>query len=184
SAAKNHEWVAVVVDPEDYALVLREFDETGGATRLETRRKLAQTAFARTAAYDAAVSNWFASQLGGDMPRRKSFAGHLRQPLRYGENPHQQAVFYTGGEKRFGVSTAHQLQGKELSYNNIADTDAAFELAAEFDSKIPACVIVKHANPCGVALGSSLADAYKKALACDPLSAFGGIVAFNPALDA
>ncbi len=117
-------------------------------------------------------------------PRRRSFAGTLRQKLRYGENPHQQAAFYVTGDKRFGVATAQQLQGKELSYNNINDTDAAYELVAEFGAAKPACVIVKHANPCGVAVGDSLADAYRKALACDPVSAFGGVLAFNQTIDA
>ncbi len=139
-------------------------------------------------AYDAAVSNWLAGELAkeGDEapPRRRALAGHLRQPLRYGENPHQKAAFYVTGEQRPGVATAEQVQGKELSYNNINDTDAAYELVAEFDPKQKAaCVIVKHANPCGVALGSDLADAYRKALACDPVSAFGGILAFNRPLD-
>jgi phosphoribosylaminoimidazolecarboxamide formyltransferase / IMP cyclohydrolase len=182
AAAKNHEWVAVVVDPEDYTVILDEIAK--GGTTAVTRRRLAQTAYARTAAYDTAVSNWLATQLEDNEPsRRRAFAGTLRQKLRYGENPHQEAAFYVTGDKRFGVATAEQLQGKELSYNNINDTDAAFELVSEFDPAKPACVIVKHANPCGVALGSSLADAYKKALACDPVSAFGGIIAFNRALD-
>src|SRR6185437_10641858 len=187
SAAKNHEWVTVVVDPQDYAAVLDEMAKNSGATSEELRRRLAQTAFARTAAYDAAVSNWFAGELAKDgeknPPRRRALAGELRQSLRYGENPHQEAAFYVTGEKRFGVSTAQQLQGKELSYNNINDTDAAYELVAEFDPSTPACAIIKHANPCGVAIGSDLADAYKKALACDPVSAFGGILAFNRKLD-
>jgi len=185
AAAKNHEWVTVVVDPEDYAVVLAEI--ANGGTTAATRRKLAQIAYARTAAYDAAVSNWLADELakGGDVdpPRRRAVAGTLRQKLRYGENPHQQAAFYSTGDKRFGVATAEQIQGKELSYNNINDTDAAFELVSEFDPARAACAIIKHANPCGVALGASLADAYKKALACDPVSAFGGIVAFNRTLD-
>lgn len=184
AASKNHEWVTVVVDVEDYAAVLSEMDANNGATTFETRKKLAQIAYARTAAYDAAVSNWFAGELGGKAPRRRAFAGHLRQSLRYGENPHQDAAFYATGEKRYGVSTAAQLQGKELSYNNINDTDAAYELVAEFDPKISAaCAIIKHANPCGVALGANLTEAYKKALACDPVSAFGGILAFNRKLD-
>jgi phosphoribosylaminoimidazolecarboxamide formyltransferase/IMP cyclohydrolase len=187
SAAKNHEWVAVVVDPEDYAVVLSEMRANEGATTPALRRKLAQTAFARTAAYDAAVSNWFAGALEKDgetsPPRRRALAGHLRQALRYGENPHQSAAFYTTGEKRFGVASAQQLQGKELSYNNINDTDAAYELVAEFGADHPACAIIKHANPCGVALGANLADAYRKALACDPVSAFGGVLAFNRKLD-
>jgi phosphoribosylaminoimidazolecarboxamide formyltransferase/IMP cyclohydrolase len=188
AASKNHGFVTVVVDPEDYAVVLAELQSYDCATTEGLRRRLAQTAYARTAAYDAAVSNWLAEQLAktGDAepPRRRAFAGHLRQKLRYGENPHQQAAFYTTGEKRYGVSTAQQLQGKELSYNNINDTDAAYELVAEFDPKAsPACAIIKHANPCGVALGASLVDAYRKALACDPVSAFGGVLAFNRTLD-
>ena len=188
SAAKNHDWVTVVVDTEDYAAVLAEMDANKGATSATLRRKLAQIAFARTAAYDSAVSNWLANECAKDgdksPPRRRAFAGILRQSLRYGENPHQAAAFYATGEKRFGVATARQLQGKELSYNNINDTDAAYELVAEFAaSASPACAIIKHANPCGVALGASLAEAYKKALACDPLSAFGGVLAFNKTLD-
>jgi phosphoribosylaminoimidazolecarboxamide formyltransferase/IMP cyclohydrolase len=188
AAAKNHDYVAVVVDPEDYATVLAELESHNGATSSVLRRQLAQRAYARTAAYDAAVSNWFADELakGGDdsPPAYRSFAGRLRQKLRYGENPHQQAAFYVTGEKRCGVATAEQLQGRELSYNNINDTDAAYELVAEFDPAVaPACAIIKHANPCGVALGSSIADAYRKALACDPVSAYGGILAFNRTLD-
>jgi phosphoribosylaminoimidazolecarboxamide formyltransferase/IMP cyclohydrolase len=185
AAAKNHEWVTVIVDPEDYAIVVSEI--AAGGVSDQTRRKLAQIAFARTAAYDAAVSAWLAdvaAKSGDAEPRRRrSLAGILDQKLRYGENPHQEAAFYAASEKRFGVATALQLQGKELSYNNINDTDAAYELVAEFDPAIPACAIIKHANPCGVALGSSLVDAYAKALACDPVSAFGGILAFNAPLD-
>jgi phosphoribosylaminoimidazolecarboxamide formyltransferase / IMP cyclohydrolase len=185
AASKNHEWVAVVVDPEDYAVVLEEI--AAGGTTEKARRRLAQVAFARTAAYDAAVSGWFGHQLvlndGAGFPRRISFAGKMKQPLRYGENPHQSAAFYDNGWPMPGVASAQQLQGKELSYNNINDTDAAFELVSEFDPSRAACAIIKHANPCGVALGSSLADAYRKALACDPVSAFGGIIAFNRTLD-
>jgi len=185
SAAKNHDWVTVVVDVEDYAAVLAEMDANMGGTTLALRRKLAQIAYARTAAYDAAVSNWFATQLEGEEPpRRRAFAGTLRQSLRYGENPHQDAAFYATGEKRPGVSTATQLQGKELSYNNINDTDAAYELVGEFDPAAhAACAIIKHANPCGAALAGSLKEAYEKALSCDPVSAYGGIVAFNRTLD-
>ncbi len=188
AAAKNHGWVTVVVDPEDYDAVLAALGEHGGATSAGLRRKLAQTAYARTASYDAAVSNWLAGVLAKDgdaePPRWRAFAGRLRQPLRYGENPHQSAAFYATGEKRFGVATAMQLQGKELSYNNINDTDAAYEAVAEFDPRAhAACAIIKHANPCGVALGKSLREAYLKALACDPVSAFGGILAFNRPLD-
>jgi phosphoribosylaminoimidazolecarboxamide formyltransferase/IMP cyclohydrolase len=184
AAAKNHDWVTVVVDPEDYARVSAEFAATGGKIGEKLRRELAEIAFARTAAYDAAVASWLAQQNATEAPRRRSFAGRLRQGLRYGENQHQQAAFYATSEKRFGVTTATQLQGKELSYNNISDTDAAYELVAEFDAKVPACAIIKHANPCGVALGPSLAEAYRNALACDPVSAFGGVLAFNRTLDA
>ena len=182
SAAKNHAHVAVVVDVEDYAPLLAELEAQGGATRLAFRRALALTAYGRTAAYDAAVSAWMAGQVPG-VPRRRSFAGVLAQGLRYGENPHQAAAFYTDGSNRPGVATARQVQGKELSYNNINDTDAAFELVAEFAGGPPACVIVKHANPCGVALGESLEAAYRAAHDCDRVSAFGGIVALNRPLD-
>jgi phosphoribosylaminoimidazolecarboxamide formyltransferase/IMP cyclohydrolase len=188
SAAKNHDWVTVVVDVEDYKSVLDEMAAHQGGTTLALRRTLAQRAFARTAVYDAAVSNWFAGELAKDgmdePPRRRAFGGVLRQKLRYGENPHQQAAFYVDGSNRPGVAGATQLQGKELSYNNINDTDAAYELVAEFDPGMaPACAIIKHANPCGVALGTSLKDAYLKALACDSVSAFGGVLAFNRPLD-
>ena len=188
SAAKNHDWVTVVVDVEDYKAVLDEMAANKGATTLKLRRTLAQRAFARTAAYDAAVSSWFADELAkeGDTqpPRRRALGGYLRQPLRYGENPHQQAAFYVDGSARPGVASARQLQGKELSYNNINDTDAAYELVAEFDPRIaPACAIIKHANPCGVAMGKSLKEAYLAALACDTQSAFGGVLAFNSKLD-
>jgi phosphoribosylaminoimidazolecarboxamide formyltransferase / IMP cyclohydrolase len=187
SAAKNHPFVTVVVDVEDYAAVLDEIKAHGGTT-LALRRRLAQRAFARTAAYDAAVSNWFADELAKDgetdPPRRRAFGGLLRQKLRYGENPHQEAAFYADGSTRPGVASAQQLQGKELSYNNINDTDAAYELVAEFDPKAaPACAIIKHANPCGVATGKTLKEAYLAALACDSVSAFGGVLAFNRALD-
>ena len=152
-----------------------------GATSLDLRKTLAARAYARTAAYDAAISTWFAGQLGQTAPARKAIAGTLIQTMRYGENPHQSAAFYASGAARPGVANARQLQGKELSYNNIADTDAAFELVAEFSE--PACVIVKHANPCGVATGGDLLGAYQRALECDPVSAFGGIVAVNRRLD-
>ena len=187
SAAKNHPFVTVVVDVEDYGVVLNEMKAHGGTT-LALRRKLAQRAFARTAAYDAAVSSWFAGELAKDgdkePPRRRALGGTLRQSLRYGENPHQEAAFYVDGSSRPGVASARQLQGKELSYNNINDTDAAYELVAEFDpANGPACAIIKHANPCGVALGKTLKDAYLAALACDTQSAFGGVLAFNTTLD-
>jgi phosphoribosylaminoimidazolecarboxamide formyltransferase/IMP cyclohydrolase len=185
SAAKNHADVTVIVEPADYQAVLDELAAHGGATTLETRKKLAAKAFGRTAAYDAAISNWFAAALNDNAPAFRAVGGRLVEALRYGENPHQSAAFYRTPEGRFGVATARQLQGKQLSYNNINDTDAAFEAVAEFDPKrTPACVIVKHANPCGVAEGRDLVDAYRKALACDPTSAFGGIVALNMPLDA
>src|SRR5258708_7708536 len=154
----------------------------GGATPLALRRRLAAAAYARTGAYDAAISQWFAGQLGEEFPRRLVVAGERRQLLRYGENPHQSAAFYAGGVARPGIATARQVQGKELSYNNLNDTDAAFECVAEFGP--PAVAIIKHANPCGVALGGDLRGAYLKAYACDPVSAFGGIVAVNRKLDA
>src|SRR5919198_572546 len=177
--------VAVVVEAEDYKALLEELAANNGATTLLLRRRLAAKAYARTAAYDAAISNWFAAQNGTDTPDFRAFGGRLLQSLRYGENPHQNAAFYATPEKRPGVSTARQLQGKQLSYNNINDTDAAYECVAEFDpARTAACVIVKHANPCGVAEGADLMDAYRKALACDSVSAFGGIVALNRTLDA
>ncbi len=182
AAAKNHAHVAVVTDPEDYAPLLDALKEGGTTPTLRTR--LAADAYARTAAYDAAVSAWMAAHAGDPAPRRRAFAGTLAQPLRYGENPHQSAAFYRSGHARPGVATARQLQGKELSYNNINDTDAAFECVAEFDpANGPACVIVKHANPCGVASAATPAEAWARALACDSTSAFGGIVALNVPLD-
>lgn len=185
AAAKNHDDVAVVVEASDYQAVLDELAANSGATTLPLRKRLAAKAYARTAAYDAAISNWFALQLKTDAPDFRAIGGRLIQSLRYGENPHQTAAFYATPEKRPGVATARQVQGKELSYNNINDTDAAYECVGEFDAaRTAACVIVKHANPCGVAEGSSLLDAYKKALACNSVSAFGGIVALNRTLDA
>jgi phosphoribosylaminoimidazolecarboxamide formyltransferase/IMP cyclohydrolase len=185
AAAKNHADVAVVVEPEDYAAILAELEAHDGATTLDLRTRLAAKALARTAAYDAAIANWFAATLGDAAPTFRSVGGRLIEPLRYGENPHQSAAFYRTPEQRPGVATARQAQGKQLSYNNINDTDAAYECVAEFDpARTAACVIVKHANPCGVAEGGSLAEAYRKALACDPVSAFGGIVALNRPLDA
>jgi phosphoribosylaminoimidazolecarboxamide formyltransferase/IMP cyclohydrolase len=184
AAAKNHADVTVVVDPEDYATLLDAMSAGGGAVDADLRRRFAERAFARTAAYDAAVSEWMAGQAGEVAPRRRAFAGTRAQTLRYGENPHQRAAFYTNARARAGVATATQVQGKELSYNNINDTDAAFELAAEFPPAYgPACVIVKHANPCGVATGATLAEAYTRAFDCDRTSAFGGIVALNHRLD-
>jgi phosphoribosylaminoimidazolecarboxamide formyltransferase/IMP cyclohydrolase len=185
AAAKNHQDVAVLVDAKDYAAVLDELANHQGMTTLMLRRRLAAKAYARTAAYDAAISDWFAEQLGQTTPDYRAFGGRLIEALRYGENPHQTAAFYRTPDIRFGVATARQVQGKQLSYNNINDTDAAYECVAEFDpARTAACVIVKHANPCGVAEGESLLEAYRKALACDTTSAFGGIVALNRTLDA
>ncbi len=184
AAAKNHAAVTVIVDRADYERVLDSMDAHGGATTSDLRRALAAKAYAHTGAYDAAISNWFAAQVGEAAPPRKVMAGTLRQSLRYGENPHQQAAFYVTSEHRPGVATARQVQGKALSYNNINDTDAAFELVAEFDPEQSAAVaIIKHANPCGVALSEALSTAYQKALACDPVSAYGGIIAVNRTLD-
>lgn len=185
AGAKNHRFVAVVTDPADYTGLLDQMRAQGGATSLAFRQKLALAAYSKTAAYDAAVSTWMAGQFAEKAPRHRSFAGTLAQPLRYGENPHQQAAFYTDGARRQGVATARQWQGKELSYNNINDTDAAFELVAEFAPEDgPACAIIKHANPSGVGRGATLAEAYSRAHACDQTSAFGGIVALNQPLDA
>ncbi|MEM6462206.1 MAG: bifunctional phosphoribosylaminoimidazolecarboxamide formyltransferase/IMP cyclohydrolase [Pseudomonadota bacterium] len=185
AAAKNHAYVTAVTDPQDYAALIAEMDSNGGAISLAFRSAMAAKAFARTAAYDAAISNWFADQLSIEMPLHRAVAGRLKDVMRYGENPHQTAGFYVTGDQRPGVATAVLHQGKQLSYNNINDTDAAFELISEFDpGSVSACAIVKHANPCGVASASDLVGAYRKALDCDSVSAFGGIVAFNRTLDA
>jgi phosphoribosylaminoimidazolecarboxamide formyltransferase/IMP cyclohydrolase len=185
AAAKNHDDVAVVVEAQDYQAVLDELGANQGATTLTLRRRLAAKAYARTAAYDAAISNWFALQLNTETPDFRAFGGRLIQPLRYGENPHQTAAFYRTPDRRPGIATARQLQGKELSYNNINDTDAAYECIAEFDpARTAACVIVKHANPCGVAEAGDLVSAYRKAFACDTQSPYGGIIAVNRTLDA
>ena len=182
AAAKNQDAVTVVTDPADYGRVLAEFAAGNGAVGPETRRTLARKAFALTAAYDAAIAEWMGRDDAASFPEAIALTGRLAQPLRYGENPHQSAAFYRTGESRPGVASARQLQGKELSYNNYSDADAAFELVAEFAQ--PAVVIIKHANPCGAAIGINLRDAWDKALACDPVSAFGGIVAVNRPLDA
>ena len=184
AAAKNHRFVSVITDPGDYPALLDQLRVHDGATTMAFRQKLALAAYSRTAAYDSAVSGWFASQLSQPFPKHRAFAGVHAQNLRYGENPHQSAAFYTDGSRREGVSTAKQLQGKELSYNNINDTDAAFELVAEFAGSRPTCAIIKHANPCGVGQADTLHDAYLRAYACDQTSAFGGIVALNAPLDA
>ena len=185
AAAKNHAWVNVCCDGEDVDRVLAEMGVHDGHSSLDLRKALAAKAYARTAAYDAAISSWFADALDDPAPAYRAFGGALTQALRYGENPHQNAAFYASAENRPGIATARQLQGKALSYNNLADADAAFELAGEFapDDKA-AVIIVKHANPCGVALHDDLAVAYEKAFAADPISAFGGIVAMNRKLDA
>ena len=184
SAAKNHGYVCVCTDPEGVGQVIEAL-KADGTTPLSLRKLLAARAFARTAAYDAAIAGWFAGQIGDWLAPRLTMGGTRLQTMRYGENPHQFAAFYSTGEHRPGVTTAKVLQGKELSYNNVADTDAAFELVAEFDPKDHAAVaIIKHANPCGVALDANPVAAYKRALECDPTSAFGGIVALNRTLDA
>jgi phosphoribosylaminoimidazolecarboxamide formyltransferase/IMP cyclohydrolase len=185
AAAKNHAAVTVVVEPSDYARVLEEMGARAGATSLALRKSLAAKAYARTAAYDAAISGWFADLLHEHAPSWRTFGGKLAQELRYGENPHQRAAFYVTGERGAGIGSIVQHQGKELSYNNLADTDAAVELVAEFDAHTaPTVAIIKHANPCGVASGGSLLEAYRKALLCDPVSAFGGIIALNGVIDA
>jgi phosphoribosylaminoimidazolecarboxamide formyltransferase/IMP cyclohydrolase len=185
AAAKNHDDVAVLVEASDYTALLGELAAHNGMTTLALRRRLAAKAYARTAAYDAAIANWFANSLGEAAPDYRAFGGRLIEKLRYGENPHQSAAFYRMPDLRLGVASARQAQGKQLSYNNINDTDAAYECVAEFDpARTAACAIIKHANPCGVAEGGNLAEAYRKALACDPTSAFGGIVALNRTLDA
>jgi phosphoribosylaminoimidazolecarboxamide formyltransferase/IMP cyclohydrolase len=180
AAAKNHDFVTALTEPAQYDTLLAELDAHGGTT-FALRRRLAGDAYARTAAYDAAIAAWFAEQRGETFPRTMTISGTLRQTLRYGENPHQQAAFYVNGSRR-GVATARQVQGKELSYNNLADTDAAIECVAEFDR--PTVAIIKHANPCGVAGAASLAEAWDLAFRCDPISPFGGIVAVNRTLDA
>ncbi len=182
AAAKNHDDVTVIVDPTDYARVLLDLEAGNGKTSQALRRALAGKAFARTASYDAAISQWFSRQSGDLLGDYFATGGVKLQSLRYGENPHQSAALFAVPGRRCGITAAKQVQGKELSYNNINDTDAAIECLAEFDD--PACVIVKHANPCGVAIGASLAEAYSRALACDPVSAFGGIIALNRRLDA
>jgi phosphoribosylaminoimidazolecarboxamide formyltransferase / IMP cyclohydrolase len=187
-AAKNHDDVVVIIDVADYPALLEELARHDGATSLAFRRRMAQKGFARTAAYDAAISNWLANETEETAPKWRAFGGVLHESfgaLRYGENPHQGAALYLTAERRPGVATARQVQGKELSYNNINDTDAAYELVAEFDPAESAAVaIIKHANPCGVALGATLREAYERAFACDPVSAFGGVVAVNRPLDA
>ncbi len=185
ASAKNHAYVTVVVDPADYGRIASALQENRGETPYRLRQELAAKAFAHTAAYDAMISNWFAATLETKVPDMRSIGGKRSGELRYGENPHQEAGFYVTGGKRAGVASARQVQGKQLSYNNINDTDAAFELVAEFDpQRVAAVAIIKHANPCGVAEGADLGEAYLKALSCDMVSAFGGIVALNRPIDA
>ena len=181
AASKNHAYVTVITQPADYANLLEELDINSGATTPEFRKLMASKAYRRTSAYDATIGNWFADVLNDNYPERLILSGTLRQKLRYGENPHQTAAFYSSDEDRPGIATANQIQGKELSFNNLNDTDAAFELVSEFQEA--ACAIIKHANPCGVAVAESITDAYHKALSCDTESAFGGIVSFNRAID-
>lgn len=183
AAAKNHAAVTVIVDPADYEAVAAAI-ETDGAVAHESRRRLAAKAFAQTAAYDASIAEWFAAKTGEAAPDTLVLAAKKLQTLRYGENPHQSAAFYANRETRAGVASARQIQGKELSYNNINDADAAFELVSEFPSDAPTVAIIKHANPCGVASAPSLLDAYERALACDAVSAYGGVIAVNQRLDA
>ncbi len=181
SSAKNHAFVSVITDRDQYDTLLASLD--AGGTSLTERQRFAARAFQRTAHYDAAIGQWFAEQTQTSLPKHVTLGGELAQTCRYGENPHQSAAFYRTAEARPGIATAVQVQGKALSYNNLNDTDAAFELVSEFEAQTPAVAIIKHANPCGVALGSDLLTAYEKALACDPVSAFGGIVALNGELD-
>jgi phosphoribosylaminoimidazolecarboxamide formyltransferase / IMP cyclohydrolase len=182
AAAKNHDAVTVVTEPGDYEWVLAEIEAQDGVVGAAMRQVLARKAYVLTSAYDAAIAEWMGREEGVAFPETTVLTGHLAQQLRYGENPHQAAAFYLTGSGRIGVATARQLQGKELSYNNYSDADAAFELVAEFAP--PAVAIVKHANPCGVAIGETLREAWDKALACDPVSAYGGVVALNRPLDA
>ncbi|RMB12698.1 bifunctional phosphoribosylaminoimidazolecarboxamide formyltransferase/IMP cyclohydrolase [Eilatimonas milleporae] len=182
ASAKNHAFVTILTDPADYDGILAEIGGHGGTTA-ETRLRLAKKAFQRTAAYDTAISGWLATETGDVLPDRLTVTATKVQDCRYGENPHQNAAFYETVENRPGIATAKQRQGKALSYNNLNDTDAAFELVSEFDPDRPAVAIIKHANPCGVATADSFKQAYEKALICDPVSAFGGIVALNGELD-
>ncbi len=182
AAAKNHDFVTVATGPEDYQAIIEDMQANDGTTTATLRRRLAAKAFAHTGGYDTAIAAWFGRELGGEASQQLALEGRLKQTLRYGENPHQKAALYVGGQARPGVASAEQVQGRELSFNNLNDTDAAFELVAEFDR--PAIAIIKHANPAGVAEASSLAEAYGRALACDPVSAFGGIIAANREIDA
>lgn len=182
SCAKNHQYTTVATDPSQYDRILDEMNGNAGATTLETRRELALSAFAHTATYDSYIAEWFSKSLEQELPHTICSVGNMKQTLRYGENPHQVAGLYATNEDRYGVTKSTQLQGKELSYNNINDADTAFEIVCEHTDT--ACAIIKHANPCGIAVGDTVRIAWEKALACDPISAFGGIVAFNAPVDA
>ena len=186
SAAKNHAYVTIVTDPDDYPALIAALDQSGGMTSLDFRKRLAAKAFAATAAYDGVIASWFAlADQGEAFPETMPICLKRAAALRYGENPHQQAGFYNHvGSRARGIGQAEQVQGQALSYNNLADADAALALASEFRDDRPTCVIVKHANPCGVAGGASLREAYEAAFASDSVSAFGGIVAVNRPLDA
>ncbi|ADR52153.1 bifunctional phosphoribosylaminoimidazolecarboxamide formyltransferase/IMP cyclohydrolase [Candidatus Liberibacter solanacearum CLso-ZC1] len=184
AAAKNHDYVTVLTDSKDYPLFLSEMESNNGKVLLNFRKKMALQAFFRTASYDAAICRWFANAKNEDFPDYLNITGTKKQEMRYGENPHQKAALYSILNKKSGIANATLVQGKPLSYNNINDLDAAYELVSEFSSEdCAACVIVKHTNPCGVAIADTLLEAYRRALSCDPMSAFGGIVAFNQALD-
>ncbi|MBY7648962.1 MAG: bifunctional phosphoribosylaminoimidazolecarboxamide formyltransferase/inosine monophosphate cyclohydrolase [Candidatus Liberibacter europaeus] len=184
AAAKNHEYVTVLTDPMDYPLCLAEMSSNNGKILRAFRTKMASQAFSRTAAYDTAIYNWFANSDNEEFPKYLNITGVKKQEMRYGENPHQKAALYSKIEQRSGIVNATLLQGKQLSYNNISDLDAAYELVSEFNADdSAACVIVKHANPCGVAIADTSVEAYLRALECDPVSAFGGIIAFNRELD-
>lgn len=184
SAAKNHHFVTVVTSIEDYSAVIKELDEHQGQTTLKLRQHLALKAFSRTAAYDAVISSWFSRQFSEDFPNNFSLSGQKKETLRYGENPHQKASFYITDRSVKSVANATQHQGKPLSYNNLNDTNAAFDLISALDQTRPACAVIKHANPCGVAYGNTLQEAYQNAFSCDTVSAFGGIIACNQIIDA
>ncbi|AXA34513.1 bifunctional phosphoribosylaminoimidazolecarboxamide formyltransferase/IMP cyclohydrolase [Francisella adeliensis] len=182
SCAKNHKHTTILTNPSQYAKVVEEMAENEGNTTLNTRKKFALEAFAHTAEYDSHIANWFSKELEEEHPQKLFTVGTLEQVLRYGENPHQKAAVYSTDKNTISITNAKQLQGKELSYNNLNDADGAFEMVCEFDE--PSCAIIKHANPCGIASGANAHEAWKKALSCDPISAFGGIVAFNCEVDA
>lgn len=181
SCAKNHKHTTIVTNPNQYEIVAKEMADNDGQTTLATRRKLAKEAFAHTAEYDSHIANWFSKELDEEYPEKLFSVGTLKQVLRYGENPHQKAALYSTDTVCISITNAKQLQGKELSYNNLNDADGAFEMVCEYSE--PSCAIIKHANPCGIASGKNAFEAWTKALACDPISAFGGIVAFNCEVD-